>query len=500
MGGVIGLLADEVGKKLGKKRLSIGGLRPRQTARLGTFLLGVSISIFTQLSVLGFSSGVREWVLKGPQVAMKLRQATEQLNSIEKQVDETQSQNLNLKNQNGLISRDLKARQADLVKANSSLSDLQNKINALQPRIRVLTSMVEKGNSKIAALNQAKQQGELNLAKVMGDLRVAGDRYNNKVNDNNNISVRNLELTQKNDTLNSEQNRLLAEQKRLNIELNRLERETTKATEARDRIQQELTESQQRLVASQKRLTAVTADLARTEAELQTSNIRVSGWREISAVARRESLIYRIGEEIARVPVRSHLNTNAARSELTSLIRKARVEAQKRGAHSTTEFPAAGIFNHLDSQTQQTIPAAMIEGQIVSQISGSKSDLVMIAASSLNAFRGEPVSLEITVLPNPAVYSAGQIISETVIDANRGDSTISEEFAKFLQVGIRERAIKDGMIPFANSDKSFGELTLSEVLGVIEKLRKADRKVRLQAISIGNIRAADELKLEFHLR
>ena len=56
------------------------------------------------------------------------------------------------------------------------------------------------------------------------------------------------------------------------------------------------------------------------------------------------------------------------------------------------------------------------------------------------------------------------------------------------------------MIPFANSDKSFGELTLSEVLGVIEKLRKADRKVRLQAISIGNIRAADELKLEFHLR
>ena len=78
MGGVIGLLADDVGKKLGKKRLSIGGLRPKHTARLGTFLLGFVISMFTQLSVLTFSSGVREWVLKGPQVAAKLQQANEQ--------------------------------------------------------------------------------------------------------------------------------------------------------------------------------------------------------------------------------------------------------------------------------------------------------------------------------------------------------------------------------------------------------------------------------------
>jgi hypothetical protein len=283
-------------------------------------------------------------------------------------------------------------------------------------------------------------------------------------------------------------------------ELKQIQTETTKVTEARDRIQQELSVSQQKLTDTQGELNSVTDELTKTRAELQTSNIRVSGWKEISTVARRENLIYRVGEEVARIPIRARLNSNGARSELTSLIRKARVEAQKRGAHSTAEFPVAGIFNHVDSQSQQTISQAMIEGQIISQISGSQTDLVMIASSSLNAFRGEPVSLEITVYPNPPVYSAGQIISETVIDGNRGDSVIAEEFTKFLQVGLRERAIKDGMIPFANSDKSFGEISLAEVVQVIDKLQKADRKVRLQAISISNVRAADELKLEFRLR
>ena len=57
MGGVIGLLADVVGKKLGKKRLSIGGLRPKHTAQLGTFLLGFVISMVTQLAVPVYVNG-----------------------------------------------------------------------------------------------------------------------------------------------------------------------------------------------------------------------------------------------------------------------------------------------------------------------------------------------------------------------------------------------------------------------------------------------------------
>ena len=514
MGGVIGLLADDVGKKLGKKRLSIGGLRPKHTARLGTFLLGFVISMFTQLSVLTFSSGVREWVLKGPQVAAKLQQANEQLDQIKKESDSASKQNKALTSQNTQISKDLKSRQFDLNKAQSSLTALRAQISALQPQIAALSSQVRKGNQKISDLKKSEQnlkaaklQGEANLRAVQNEQKQAEKKYaairedNAAIReDNKSVDKKNLELFQKQDELTAKQRALQGDLDRLNSELHQVQTDTKVVTEQLDRKKQELTDSQQQLVDSNKRLAAAQVELTSTEEALKISNIRVSGWKDISAIARRESLIYRIGEEVARVSVRPGLREAAARSELTSLIRRARVDAQRRGAHSTSDFPVAGIFNHVDRDTQQTIPTAVIEGQILSEITSAKTEIVIVASSSLNAFRGEPVSLEITVLPNPAVYSAGQIIAETPIDGNRGDAVISEQFSKFLQQGVKERAIKDGMIPIANSDVSFGEVTLPEALEVIEKIKKADRKVRLQAISETNARAADTLRIDFRLR
>ncbi len=507
MGGVIGLLADVVGKKLGKKRLSIGGLRPKHTAQLGTFLLGFVISMVTQLAVLTFSSGVREWVLKGPQVAAKLQQANERLDTITKASDKAAKQNQALTSQNAKISNDLKSRQQDLSKAQASLAGLKKQISALQPQISKLSSLVRSGNKKITELKKSEQnlkaakiQGEKNLKAVQAEQRQAKDKYNAILKDNKAVDSRNLELVQKQDDLIAKQKVLQGEQDRLNKELQQIQVDTKLVTEARDRTQQELTDSQQKLTDANKQLASVREELASTEEALKNSNIRVSGWKEISAIARRESMIYRIGEEVARLSVRPGLREVAARSELTSLVRRCRVEAQRRGAHSTPDFPVAGIFNHVDRDSQQTITTSAIEAQILSEITSAKTEMVLIASSSLNAFRGEPVSLEITVLPNPSIYSAGQIISETLIDGNRGDTVISEQFSKFLQQGVKDRAIKDGMIPISNSDISFGEVTLPDALRVIEMLKKADRKVRLQAISLTNVRAADPLRIDFKLR
>ena len=47
MGGVIAFIADKLGSKIGKKRLTVFGLRPHDTSVLLTVLSGVLISLFS---------------------------------------------------------------------------------------------------------------------------------------------------------------------------------------------------------------------------------------------------------------------------------------------------------------------------------------------------------------------------------------------------------------------------------------------------------------------
>jgi len=507
MSGVIAVQADKAGRWLGKKRLSIFGLRPRHTARLGTVLVGVVISTITIVSVMLVSSGVREWVIKGPGIANKLEEAILNLQRTTKDVGEADRKNRNLSIQNAKISLELGTRRGELTKAQDKLAELQLKINTLEPTISALTSKVSTGNSKIRDLNEkekalleASRIGEEKLKLVQSQEKKVISNSKIISKDNNIIALRNLKLTNLNEKLQSEQTRLKEEQDRLNKEILKIQDDTKQAIATRDRTQQELNGTLKSLEETQTQLSAVKVELAATEQELTDSHQANGKWFEINNVSRHQPMIYRVGEEVARIPVRPRLSASAAQNELTSLIRTARVEARRRGAHGTIDFPEAGIFNHSDKATGETIPTQVIEGQIKREITGAQTEMVMIAHSSLNAFEGEPVSLEITVMPNPVVYSAGQTIVESVIDANRGDSLISDEFSKFLQQTVKDKAQRDGMIPIANSDFSFGQVTLPEILKVIEQLHKADRRVRLKAIASSNTRAADPLKLEFRLQ
>ena len=55
MGGLIAYIADKLGSKIGKKKLSVFGLRPHDTSVLLTVLSGVLISLFS-VGILAISS------------------------------------------------------------------------------------------------------------------------------------------------------------------------------------------------------------------------------------------------------------------------------------------------------------------------------------------------------------------------------------------------------------------------------------------------------------
>lgn len=95
VGGLIAYIADKMGSKIGKKRMSIFGLRPKHTSILLTVLSGVVISVVTIIVMAIASQSARTALFGMDKLQKELRQlnedkiiAAEALSSAKGQVDE----------------------------------------------------------------------------------------------------------------------------------------------------------------------------------------------------------------------------------------------------------------------------------------------------------------------------------------------------------------------------------------------------------------------------
>ena len=488
MGGGIAYGADWLGKKVGKKRLSLFGLRPKHTAAVGTVLLGILITLFTMTVVLIGSKDLRQSILHGNKIREDLANLESQLKSREANNAEITRRNDDLLKRVGDTTKELKSRRAELEIAQGRLADLNTKITGLQSRITNLTSDAKKKREALSTIRKQLTKNDLSLKEVKQSLKANLSKLNGVVSENKSVLDKNAELVNKQDDLLAKQAKLLQDQSTLTTDLSKIKQEVSDLEMAKDRAQKDLDQSRQDLTSVVSQLGMAKSELDHTRELLASENKDLDQLTKISDSSREQPLVLRRGEEVTRLKVPGGVNQGAASGAITLLLRRARVAAQERGAVS------AGVFDH------PKMSADEIMRQTMSQLTNSPTPKVIIASSSLNAFRRERVSLELTVLPDPLVYVSGQMVAESVINANRGDAVIYQELTAFLQDKVSTKAKKDGMIPIANSDRSFGQITQSDVLQLIEQLHSANRPIRLQALAVGDTHAADLLKLEFRLR
>ena len=82
LGGLIAALGDRLGSKVGKKRLTIGNLRPKQTAVVVTVFTGTLIAALTFGILLAFSKSLREGLFQLDEIQKQLRIAKADLEQV----------------------------------------------------------------------------------------------------------------------------------------------------------------------------------------------------------------------------------------------------------------------------------------------------------------------------------------------------------------------------------------------------------------------------------
>ena len=137
MGGLIAYIADKLGSKIGKKKLSVFGLRPHDTSVLLTVLSGVLISLFS-VGILAISSESARTALFGMEKLQKeLFRLTSEKNAAEKEYDKAMDA---LKDKNEAIAAlDVKIREADAAKtaAEKNLLAANNSLNEARGQYEV---------------------------------------------------------------------------------------------------------------------------------------------------------------------------------------------------------------------------------------------------------------------------------------------------------------------------------------------------------------------------
>ena len=155
VGGLIAYIADNMGSKIGKKRMSVFGLRPKHTSILLTVLSGMLISVLT-IGVMAISSESARTALFGME---KIRAELKSLNE-EKSIaqDALAKTKVEMEEKNVLISElDEKIRES--TKANmemeAKLADVSNKYDTAQKEVADLTASREQLTSEVATLEES---------------------------------------------------------------------------------------------------------------------------------------------------------------------------------------------------------------------------------------------------------------------------------------------------------------------------------------------------------
>jgi uncharacterized protein (DUF3084 family) len=479
LGGFIAFLADRLGRTLGKKRLSLLGLRPRHTAEIMTVGAGVLIPLVTFGIIMLGSKEVRDWFRAGPAIIQERNRLLTEVSAFRKTQEE--------------LTDEIEAAREDLARSQERLTESQEKEQQLQTRLAALQQQVQSEQAR----NQQLQAQNSRLSRQTAELRQSLASLRPQL-----VSVQQeLSKTQQGLTLalsekaSAEKDRAAALRDReeayaswrqideQNQELERLYVQASQKVEAiEDRIaekEQEVQAKETELERLNLRADALKAEIAGLNQDLALAQVTLGANVEVT---RKFPMTFRMGEEVARLKIDPSMTEFRVRLAVNQLLDLALKRGQERGV--------TGLIDVFPEQIDE----------VVRQLTGKDVPLVLTAHSLLNIFQGEQLPLRIMAWENPIVYRSGQVVAEEQIDGRQPEEQILRQVSEFLGTRLREQALKDQMLLSAENEASMIPITPEQVFAIVRTVKNSARTVRLVALAEQETRASDPLKLHFLLR
>ncbi|MFW5868424.1 MAG: DUF3084 domain-containing protein [Armatimonadota bacterium] len=479
LGALIAYLGDVIGARLGKRRSTIFGLRPRQSARLVAAVIGGLLPLLG-LVVATIGSGYARVAV------FELRTLLDQREHLEKRVDDLQS-DVDLYEARAEeaeeAAEELKAIQLEQQERISGLqsredelqtraSSLQDRVEGLSGRVDALSARRDELTSNLAEAQEGLQASQEDLAQARGRLDVTSEE----------LQAKEREVRQK-----------LRQVENIGNQLDVVSRELNAAT-------RELQPAQEELEATHEELTAREQELAELEARLQ----QVMSQQEL--VSKRPDVLFEPWDELLRIVQPADRTQNQIEADLFEWLHIASTVVERKGV---PEGPNGRAIVLLAPIPEGSAPGEAGERQIVSHVAtqlrtAGPDEWVVMVRVYRRYFRGDDtqVAVAFKATPNELEFRRGEVLDEFVLQASIDElNAITTLWHRISDDDspIRLRAISEGMLPRPNTS-NYGSIDLAAIYRAAQEIRSGSGRMLVQLKCASDTYTRGPLELEIDVK
>ncbi|MBW4556644.1 MAG: DUF3084 domain-containing protein [Trichormus sp. ATA11-4-KO1] len=453
LGGVIATVGDRIGTRVGKARLSLFKLRPKNTAVLVTIFTGGLISASTLGILFAADEGLRQGVFELEDIQKDLRDKREQLKVAETQKSQVESELGQARKEQAKAQSDLQAINKSLQAANAKQQQTQAQLNRTISRQAQTQAQLQRTQSQLGQVVNRYQQAITELQSVY-DQREA---------------------------LQAAVEELRAERERLYAEAKKAIDQAKTAIDQRDRKIAELDgliqKRNQEIAAREQVIATREARLKELERQQNYLGQEVARLEKSYLDLRVGKLALVRGQVLAAGVIRVNQDIVTARQVVMQLLQ----EANRNANIELTEPGASPTNEDILRVTQEMLD------QLIKQINDGREYVVRIFSAG-NYVRGEnQIEFFADAARNQLVFSGSEVLATTTADPKTMTTYQLRQRLDLLISASQFRARNAGIVESVQIDGTF--------LRFFSQLRQYDQPLEIKAIAAEDTYTAGPLRV-----
>jgi uncharacterized protein (DUF3084 family) len=494
LGGVIATLGDRIGTKVGKARLSLFNLRPRNTATVVTIITGSLISASTLGILFATSGSLRDGIFELDKILRQLRAARSDIQTINTQKSQVESELAKARSQQAEAQQHLDVTNRNFQQATTQLKKISQQATGLRSEIQLLLAERERLIEQRKQLNEQITQLKTQVDQLKDFVAQRDQELAKRAQT---IKERNKELAQQDqaiaqldqktaerDQIINQRDQLIAERDQViaqrEARLQELQRELKQAIAQREirlqELEQELTKQENQIVSRDKQIKEGEKQLSYLEQEVETLEQYFQNYQAL----RQGNVVLVRGQVLASGVVRI-VNPSAATEAVEQLLREANRTAIK--------ITRSNKANSNEALVQ--VPKSQVE-QLINQIKDGKDYVVRILSAGNYVEDEKQVQVFADAALNQVVYQAGDVLATISTDTSTMTNEEVRQRLDQLLSAAQFRARRAGILGVIQ----VGDGRITTIINFIEQLERYNQSVDIKAVAQETASTAGPLKMQ----
>lgn len=533
LGGVIASVGDRIGTKVGKARLSLFNLRPKNTAVLITLLTGSLISGSTLAILFAASDQLRTGVFRLESIQRNLKNARQEVEKTKGEKLLVEAQKFQVEREKSQVENELaqaKAEQAaaqkrlddtnkalqmalaklseavakqagtqaQLNRTQAQLSKTQGQLGQTQEQLKVVSQQTENLRGEISKLqserreliaqrDQVQQQiTQLKAQLDQRDEKIAARDRTIRLQDQQ-IAVRDTAISERDQRIRTQDQRIYQREREIGIRAQkmRIQDQIIAQQESRLKVLEEKLNQSEQLIAErenlitekEKQLSQRGKELDLLQQEVATLEQYYQDYQEL-----RQGNVRLLRGQVLASGVFRIVDPTAARLVVDQLLSQANRSAIQRTKPGKNNF-----------QEQVIVIRETEVNQLIERIDDGNDYVVRIISAGNYVLGESPVQVFADVVPNRVIFQAGEVLAATSADPTKMTDEQLRQRIELLIAASQYRARRAGIV--ANT-MQIGDDRIETLTRFLEQLKQSKEPLDVQVVASDTTYTAGPVRMD----